>query len=203
MIDKDILINDLEMEFAKANAKYLENDEDPFYGGICSALKDVIRLVRQQREQFEWINADIVPVTDKYILLSFDNFSSVEIGRYEEDEDGGGAYYLGDEDETCSQMDIFVNAWMELPEPYGTETEPTINMNDIKLPCKIGDMVRVDENVYKVSRIVIEEYATTFFTTDKNGNIGYGFCDDDIGKTVFIEVEGKHGTGKELDERRN
>ena len=115
MIDKDILINDLEMEFAKANAKYLENDEDPFYGGICSALQDVIKLVREQREQFEWINADIVPVTDKYILLSFDNFSSVEIGRYEEDEDGGGAYYLGDEDETCSQMDIFVNAWMELP----------------------------------------------------------------------------------------
>ena len=203
MIDKDILINDLEMEFAKANAKYLENDEDPFYGGICSALQDVIKLVREQREQFEWINADIVPVTDKYILLSFDNFSSVEIGRYEEDEDGGGAYYLRDEDETCSQMELFVNAWMELPEPYGTETEPTTNMNDIKLPCKIGDMVRVDENVYKVSRIVIEEYATTFFTTDKNGNIGYGFCDDDIGKTVFIEVEGKHGTGKELDERRN
>ena len=83
MIDKDILINDLEMEFTKANSKYLENDEDPFYGGICSALQDVIKLVREQREQFEWINADIVPVTDKYILLSFDNFSSVEIGRYE------------------------------------------------------------------------------------------------------------------------
>ena len=118
MIDKDILINDLEMEFAKANAKYLENDEDPFYGGICSALQDVIKLVREQREQFEWINADIVPVTDKYILLSFDNFSSVEIGRYEEDEDGGGNYYIGDENEPCSSQELYVNAWMPLPEPY-------------------------------------------------------------------------------------
>lgn len=80
---------------------------------------------------------------------------------------------------------------MELPEPYGTktETEPKISMNDIKLPCKIGDMIRVDENVYKVSRITIEEYATTFFTTDKNGKIGYVFTDDDIGKTVFVESE--------------
>lgn len=33
MIDKDILINDLEMEFEKVNAKYCENDSDPFYGG--------------------------------------------------------------------------------------------------------------------------------------------------------------------------
>lgn len=187
MIDKEILINDLEMEFAKANSKYLENDEDPFYGGICSALQDVIRLVRQQRDQYEWINADIVPIGRQYILLSFDNFSVPAIGRYEEDEDGGGIYYIGDDDETCSQQELFVNAWMELPEPYGTETGPKISMNDIKLPCKIGDMVRVEEKVYKVSRITIEEYAITIFSTDKNGNIGYVFCDHDIGKTVFVE----------------
>ena len=203
MIDKEHLLYELERMFEDAKTKYLENDLDPFCSGVCSALKVAIDSVKGQVEKFEWINADIVPVGYGYVLLSFVNFSNPVIGRYEEDEDGGGAYYLRDEDETCSQMELFVNAWMELPEPYGTETEPTTNMNDIKLPCKIGDMVRVDENVYKVSRIVIEKYATTFFTTDKNGNIGYGFCDDDIGKTVFIEVEGKHGTGKELDERRN
>lgn len=117
MIDKDILINNLEMEFAEANAKYLENDSDPFYGGVCSALQDVIKLVKQQREQFEWINADIVPITEKYILLSFENFSVPCIGRYVEDENGG-AYYIGDEEETCSSHDLFVNAWMQLPESY-------------------------------------------------------------------------------------
>lgn len=118
MIDKFILINNLETEFAEANAKYLENDSDPFYGGVCSALKDVIKLVKEQKEKYEWINADIVPITEKYILLSFENFSVPCIGRYEEDEDGGGAYYVGDETETCSSQDLFVNAWMELPESY-------------------------------------------------------------------------------------
>ena len=118
MIDKDILINDLEKEFVEANSKYLENDSDPFYGGVCSALQDVIKLVNQQREQFEWINADIVPVTEKYILLSFENFSVPCIGRYEEDEEGGVAYYIGDEEETCSSQDMFVNAWMPLPKCY-------------------------------------------------------------------------------------
>ena len=187
MIDKEILINDLEMEFAKVNSNYLENDEDPFYDGICSALQDVIKLIRNQPDRLEWIDADIAPLGKQYILLSFDNFSIPAIGRYEEDEDGGGNYYIGDDDETCLQQELFVNAWMELPEPYRTETEPKVSMNDIKLQCKIGDMIRVEQNEYKVSRIVIEEYATTFFATDKNGNIGYVFCDDDIGKTVFVE----------------
>lgn len=118
MIDKDILINDLEMEFAKVNAKYCENDSDPFYGGACYALQEVIKLVKQQREQFEWINADIVPVGSNYILLSFENFSTPIVGRYEEDEDGGGAYYVGDDTETCSSQDLYVNAWMPLPERY-------------------------------------------------------------------------------------
>ena len=121
MIDKDILINDLEMEFAKVNAKYLENDSDPFYGGAYSALQEVIKLVKQQREQFEWINADIVPVGYDYILLSFDNFPTPVVGRYEGDEDSGGAYYVGDETETCSSQDLFVNAWMPLPEQYKAE----------------------------------------------------------------------------------
>lgn len=118
MIDKDILINDLKMEFEKANSKYLESDLNPFHSGICLALHDVIKLVQQQTEQFEWINADIVPVTDKYILLSFENFEVPMVGRYEEDEEGNGAYYVGDETETCSSQALYVNAWMPLPERY-------------------------------------------------------------------------------------
>ena len=121
MINKDTLINDLEIELAKANAKYLENDEDPFYGGICSALQDVIKLVQQQTDRFEWIDSDIVPLGQQYILLSFDNFSIPVVGRYEEDKDGGGSYYVGDETETCKSQELFVNAWMELPKPYREE----------------------------------------------------------------------------------
>lgn len=60
-----------------------------------------------------------LPETDDYILLSFSNFSLPMVGRYEEDS-GGGAFYLGDcdEEDTCISQDLFVNAWMPLPEPY-------------------------------------------------------------------------------------
>ena len=62
-----------------------------------------------------------LPETDDYILLSFSNFSLPQIGRYEEDEEGG-AFYIGDEAETCISQDLYVNAWMPLPEPYREES---------------------------------------------------------------------------------
>lgn len=62
------------------------------------------------------------PDTDKYILLSFSNFSIPIVGRYEEDENGG-AFYAGDEDETLVSQDMFVNAWMPLVKPYRPKGE--------------------------------------------------------------------------------
>ena len=64
------------------------------------------------------------PETDDYILLSFANFSLPMVGRYEKDSDGG-AFYLGDcdEEDTCISQDLFVNAWMPLPEPYREEKD--------------------------------------------------------------------------------
>lgn len=61
--------------------------------------------------------SDGFPNNDRYILISFSNFSLPEIGRYEEDENGG-AFYIGDEDKSCTELDLIVNAWMELLEPY-------------------------------------------------------------------------------------
>ncbi len=69
----------------------------------------------------EWIPVEErLPENDNYILLSFSNFSLPLIGRYEADNDGGGAFYLGDNDEgdTCLSEDLYVIAWMPLPEPY-------------------------------------------------------------------------------------
>lgn len=58
-----------------------------------------------------------LPETDDYILISFDNFSLPDVGRYEVDENGGGAFYPGDEDVSYASVGVIVNAWMpcELP----------------------------------------------------------------------------------------
>lgn len=60
-----------------------------------------------------------LPEDNRYILLSFENFSLPLVGRYEENEEGG-AFYIGDcdEEDTCISNDLYVNAWMSLPEPY-------------------------------------------------------------------------------------
>lgn len=61
-----------------------------------------------------------VPDSGIYIFLSFTNFTLPMIGRYEKDSDGG-AFYIGDEEETCVSQDLYVNAWRPLPEPYCPE----------------------------------------------------------------------------------
>lgn len=53
-----------------------------------------------------------------YILLSFENFTLAEVGRYEEDKDGNGAFYVGDDDKPCSSYNLFVNAWRPIPKRY-------------------------------------------------------------------------------------
>lgn len=66
-----------------------------------------------------WIPiTDRLPDSGKYVLLSFENFSLPVVGRYEVAENDEGAFYVGDDFETCSEQDLFVNAWMPLPEPY-------------------------------------------------------------------------------------
>lgn len=54
-------------------------------------------------------------------------------GRYEKDTEGG-AFYLGDcdEDDTCISMNLFVNAWMPLPEPYRPESKTSEEMQEWK-----------------------------------------------------------------------
>lgn len=59
-----------------------------------------------------------LPETDDYILLSFANYSIPIIGRCERDKDGNGIFYAGDDLISCLGNDLYVNAWMELPERY-------------------------------------------------------------------------------------
>ena len=74
---------------------------------------------RETKQNNGWISIDErLPDTDDFILLSFSNFTNPLVGRYETDEDGSGAFYIGDELETCLSQNIFVNAWQPLPEPF-------------------------------------------------------------------------------------
>lgn len=71
----------------------------------------------------KWIPvSERLPDTDNYILLSFKNFTRADIGSYELDEEGNGAFYPGDDDKSYVSYGLFVNAWMPLPEPYIPDT---------------------------------------------------------------------------------
>ena len=71
---------------------------------------------------YKWILIDgQLPEPDKYILLSFENFTLPQIGRYEINENGDGAFYLGDEEKSLASYGLFVNAWMHLPKCYREE----------------------------------------------------------------------------------
>ena len=71
----------------------------------------------------KWIPiTERTPEDESYILVSFENYTGLSIARYEED-DEGGRFYPGDEDEAYSKYGIYVNAWMPLPEPYREVTD--------------------------------------------------------------------------------
>lgn len=92
------------------------------YGGMFEGFDKAIEIVKQAAAEYDngWIPYIEPPETGVYVLLSFSNFSVPTVGRYEEDEKGG-AYYIGDEEEACIRQDMFVNAWQPLPAPLQNE----------------------------------------------------------------------------------
>ena len=84
----------------------------------------------EDREDAKYTNVPSkwIPITEQtpenegYILVSFENYTGLSIARYEED-DEGGRFYPGDDDEPYSKYGIYVNAWMPLPEPYREVTD--------------------------------------------------------------------------------
>lgn len=77
------------------------------------------KKVIERLESTSWIPVDEkLPDPDKHILVSFENFSLPMIGRYTVDDDDGGTFRVGDEDESFVEHDLYVNAWMELPKCY-------------------------------------------------------------------------------------
>lgn len=80
----------------------------------------LLKELNAEQNKHRWIPVEErLPEDSNYILLSFANFSMTMLGRYEEDQEGG-AFYLGDDidHDTYISRNLIVNAWQPLPEPY-------------------------------------------------------------------------------------
>lgn len=91
--------------------------------GLPGSSLDIVNSLLDDLEEDEkengWIPVgERIPDPDKHILVSFFNFSLPMIGRYTVDDDDGGTFRVGDEDESFVEHDLYVNAWMPLPKPY-------------------------------------------------------------------------------------
>ena len=92
---------------------------------ITEANADIQKII-EELDANPWNPVEeSVPTDERYVLLSFENFTLPLIGRYEQYEDGSGNWYLGDcdEEDTCLANDLYVNAWMPLPERYEEESD--------------------------------------------------------------------------------
>ena len=100
-------------------------------GNYMIPVDVAIEIVNQEAEQYNngWVPYNEPPKTGEYVLLHFESFPVPIVGRYEENE-RGGAYYIGDDDVTCINQDIFVNAWQPLPAPYQPTRESCSNRHE-------------------------------------------------------------------------
>ena len=81
----------------------------------------LMEKLQKEREKHQWIPVtEQLPELETYVLVSFSNFSLPIIGRYDENEEGG-VWFAGDENESLVSQDLFVNARMPLPELYREE----------------------------------------------------------------------------------
>ena len=103
----------------------LKEYQEPYATIECATEDDCLFIEKAVEfyKKMQWITAENPPEVDEegyseYILLNFANASVHEIGQYVVDEDGGGAYHIGDDDKSCLSYGLFVDAWMPLPERY-------------------------------------------------------------------------------------
>ena len=112
MVDKEILKNAIKEYLIGLVEKHiLEVEITKFNVDIQNMIDSIDGWILVENE---------VPTDDRFVLLSFENFSVPQIGRYHADEDGG-VFCLGDEEVPLSSYGLFVNAWMELPRCYQEE----------------------------------------------------------------------------------
>lgn len=90
---------------------------------LAEAMEKLARLedAEEKDRLGQWIPiSERLPEEEEYILLSFANYTGLDIGRYENDGEND-KFYPGDDEETYAHYGLVVNAWMPLPEPYREE----------------------------------------------------------------------------------
>lgn len=117
LIEKDDLGNwclkGVRWEQLRAGQVITKEVSERLYGALCK-LKDyedtgcnpgdvegfielggnLVKIVAEYVKKYRWIPVEErLPEEDEYVLMSFENFSLPMIGRYEKDNDGGGAWY--------------------------------------------------------------------------------------------------------------
>lgn len=89
--------------------------------GWSKKTVDAIEMGIHALKETQWIPiSERLPEEEEYILLSFANYTGLDIGRYENDGEND-KFYPGDDEETYAHYGLVVNAWMPLPEPYKEE----------------------------------------------------------------------------------
>lgn len=117
-------MQDLEVIREKIQSHYrvVKTDEDLEWNRAIDLCTNIINAHMKCMNN-NWIPvSERLPENDDNILLSFENFPTPEIGRYEQDEEGG-AFYPGDKEYTYLSYGVFVNAWKPLPKPYKKERD--------------------------------------------------------------------------------
>lgn len=85
----------------------------------CKHSKDNYETINN----YGWIPVEErMPENEDYVFMSIAGWPITMIGRYKIDAEGG-AFYIGDEDNSCVSQNLFVIAWRPLPEPYQPEQE--------------------------------------------------------------------------------
>lgn len=127
MIDERKLIAKLE-KWAKESKEASGLKEPALLQKVMDEVKSMaVNEEIKARIEREDVSDRWIPVTKKlpeetYVLVSFENSSLPDIGRYKTDEEGG-AFHPSNIEGSYIGCGLIVNAWMPLPESYKEAAE--------------------------------------------------------------------------------
>ena len=108
------------------NGEFEEYDDTYDVVIHCESAEEQERAINILEDR-QWVSCnDRLPEPNTWVLLSFKNNKTVAIGQRIVENDGKDNFYLKDEEVgyiPCESMNMPVNAWMPLPEPYRREEE--------------------------------------------------------------------------------